>query len=95
MYTFNTKSGIGQVQDITNGMVVIYFEDEDTTKVVPFGFVKIYATEEEAENASNESMTTEEIEAILLADKTRHANRVNNQEVIRLMNLETSMNCSK
>lgn len=95
MYTFNTKLGIGQVQSIENQIVTIYFEDEDTTKKVHFGFVTIYRTEEDAENASNQVISQEELEDILSADNARHENRMNNQEAIRLMNLETSMNCAK
>jgi hypothetical protein len=95
MYTFNTQLGIGKVNSIENGMVVIYFEDADKTKNVPVDFVSIYSTEEEAEEASNEKMTIEEVEAMLLAEKNRHIDRMNNQEAIRLINLETSMNCAK
>lgn len=95
MYTFNTQLGIGQVQSIINGMANIYFEDADTTKNVPLGFVKIYATEEDAEESSIEPMTTQELEAILLADKQRHIDFMNNQEAIRLMNQQTSINCAK
>jgi hypothetical protein len=94
MFTFNQKLGFGEVQEISNGFVTIYFEDADATKKVPVGFVTIYATEEEAEEASNTSMTAKEVEAILADEKARHINRINNQETIRLMNEQTSRNCA-
>lgn len=95
MYTYNTKLGIGNVISIENGMVEIFFEDAEATKKVPFGFVTIYATEEAAEEASEERLTAEEVEAILAADKQRHIDRMDNQEAIRLMNEESARNCAK
>jgi hypothetical protein len=94
MFTFNQKLGFGEVQEISNGFVTIYFEDADATKKVPVGFATIYATVEDAENASKSVISPEEVEAILADEKMRHINRMNNQETIRLMNEQTSRNCA-
>jgi hypothetical protein len=94
MYTYNKQLGIGEVKEIANGMVTIFFEDADLTKKVPFGFVTIYNTEEDAEESANPIMSIEALEAELLADNQRHINRMNNQEEIRIMNELTSRNCA-
>jgi hypothetical protein len=94
MYTYNKQLGIGEVKEIANGMVTIFFEDADLTKKVPFGFVTIYNTEEDAEESANAIISIEDLEAELKADNQRHINRMNNQEEIRIMNELTSRNCA-
>jgi hypothetical protein len=95
MYTFNNNYGIGQVQGIENQMVTIYFEDSDITKKVPFGFVKIYANENDLENEINQILSNDQLEEILLADKKRHEDRMENQSLISYINEQTSYNCAK
>lgn len=95
MYTFNTQLGIGKVNGIENGMVEIYFEDVDKTKNVPFGFVKIYASENDLENEINQILSNDQLEEFLLADKKRHEDRMENQSLISYINEQTSYNCAK
>jgi len=95
MYTFNKNYGIGEVKGIENGMITIYFEDADLTKKVPFGFVKIYANENDLENEINPILSNEQLEEIMLADKKRHEDRMANQSLIAYINEQTSINCAK
>lgn len=95
MYTFNKNYGIGEVKGIENGMINIYFEDADLTKKVPFGFVKIYANENDLENEINPILSNEQLEEIMLADKKRHEDRMANQSLIAYINEQTSNNCAK
>ena len=95
MYTFNKIYGIGQVKGIENEIITIYFEDADITKKVPVGFVKVYMSEDDLENQVNPIISNEELEQILLADKKRHEDRMDNQSLIAYMNEQTSRNCAK
>lgn len=65
MFTISSKYGIGQVEKIENGMVTVYFEDEDVTKTLAQAFTKIYDTYEAADLALNPEMTQEDADAIM------------------------------
>jgi hypothetical protein len=80
MYTINKKFGIGQVEEISNGMVTVYFADEDVTKELVQAYTTIYSTLEEAERALNPELTEEDMNNIaasiaqenqIMADGTR------------------------
>jgi len=50
-YTANRTHGVGQVTDIDEKHVTIYFEDTDTEKRCLVKFTTLYDTEEEAERS--------------------------------------------
>ena len=65
MYVANLIKGIGEVIEITETHVVAYFEEKDETKSFLKSLVKLYNTEEEADEYLNPTMTEEECNAIL------------------------------
>jgi len=76
MYTYNRNYGIGKIESIENGMVNVYFAEEDVKKSLMLSFVKIFNTEEEAEEGLNPPMTIEEMEA-------RMADAANEDRIMR------------
>jgi pentose-5-phosphate-3-epimerase len=65
MFTINKQKGIGEIKEIANGMVTVYFEETDETKKLVEQYTTIYATREEAEIALNPEMTEQDIAEIL------------------------------
>lgn len=65
MFTINKNYGIGEVIEMTDTMVKVYFADEDLTKSLLKSFTTIYRTIEEAELALNPELTEDEKDEIL------------------------------
>jgi hypothetical protein len=63
MYTINKNFGIGTVQNIENGKVTVYFQEEDLTKILLENFTTIYSTYQAAILALDPEMTEEEANA--------------------------------
>lgn len=63
-FTINRNFGIGQVMNIENGKVEVYFSEVDETKTLIEKFTKFYDTEMDAYLALNPEMTEEEAQAI-------------------------------
>lgn len=57
MFTINKKYGIGEVIEVTDTLVKVYFADEDLEKSLLKSFTTIYTTIEEAQVALNPEMT--------------------------------------
>ena len=67
MFTINKNYGIGEVIEINDTMVKVYFAEEDLEKSLLKSFTTIYSTREEAELALNPKLTEEEV-SLRIAD---------------------------
>jgi len=70
MFTINKNYGIGEVIEMTDTMVKVYFPDEDLEKSLMRSFTTLYNTREEAELALNPEMTVEEV-SLRMADMAK------------------------
>lgn len=98
MFTINKNYGIGEVIEMTDTMVKVYFAEEDLTKSLLKSFTTIYNTIEEAELALNPELTEAEMNARIAdaeEEKRIMSAGVAASKRIEEINLEASKNLMK
>ena len=93
MYTINKTKGIGEVIEVANGNVTVYFPDTDETKKLLEAFTRIYTTYDEAYAALYPEMTAEianEVVAEIEAEKQIMANGTKAQHHLEAYHIEQS-----